>query len=136
MKERLFTESATVTSGEAIIYSLRLRIAVGCARPDRSTIFVYTLAFAPASTIIVDIMTPAQCRAARSLLGMTQSQLADTAVLGLSTVVDFEKERRRVSEEAVERIRLALENAGIEFLFGNGGGVGLRLRRLQPSKRK
>jgi DNA-binding LacI/PurR family transcriptional regulator len=44
---------------------------------------------------------------------MTQSQLAERAALGLSTVVDFEKERRQVSEEAVKRIRDALEEAGI-----------------------
>src|SRR5205807_2079261 len=52
-------------------------------------------------------MTPAQCRAARALLGITQSQLARAAKLGLSTVVDFEKERRLVSNEAVEAIALS-----------------------------
>jgi transcriptional regulator with XRE-family HTH domain len=67
-------------------------------------------------------MTPAQCRAARALLGMTQSQLARAANLGLSTVVDFEKERRLVSDEASSAIRLALQRAGIEFTDGNGGG--------------
>jgi transcriptional regulator with XRE-family HTH domain len=61
---------------------------------------------------------------------MTQSQLADAASLGLSTVVDFEKERRQLSEEAVERIRRALEEAGIEFLSENGWGEGLRVRRV------
>ena len=74
-------------------------------------------------------MTPSQCRAARALLDMTQSQLADAASLGLSTVVDFEKERRQVSEEAVERIRRALEECGIEFFSENGRGEGLLVRR-------
>jgi DNA-binding XRE family transcriptional regulator len=77
-------------------------------------------------------MTPAQCRAARALLDITQSQLAHAADLGLSTVVDFEKERRQVSEEAVKAIRIALERAGIEVMDENGGR-GLRLRR--PGKR-
>jgi transcriptional regulator with XRE-family HTH domain len=81
-------------------------------------------------------MTPAQCRAARALLDMTQSQLAKAAELGLSTVVDFEKGRRQVSEEAVQRIQVALKEAGIEFLPGNGGGEGLRLGRPRPIKRK
>ena len=66
-------------------------------------------------------MTPAQCRAARGLLEITQSQLARAADLGLSTVVDFEKERRLVSLGAVEAIRAALERAGIEFIDENGG---------------
>jgi transcriptional regulator with XRE-family HTH domain len=66
---------------------------------------------------------------------MTQSQLAERAALGLSTVVDFEKERRHVSEEAVKRIRDALEEAGIEFL-SDGEKVGLLVRRPRPRTRK
>ena len=88
------------------------------------------------STKIVDPMTPAQCRAARGLLEITQSQLAHAADLGLSTVVDFEKERRLVSLGAVEAIRAALERAGIEFIDENGGGEGLRLRKPRHPKRK
>ena len=76
-------------------------------------------------------MTPAQCRAARALLGITQSQLARAAKLGLSTVVDFEKERRLVSEEAVKAIQAALQRAGIEFMHENGVGEGLLLRKRQ-----
>jgi len=76
-------------------------------------------------------MTPAQCRAARALLGITQSQLARAAKLGLSTVVDFEKERRVVSEEAGKAIRTALERAGIEFMGDGGVGEGLFLRKRQ-----
>jgi transcriptional regulator with XRE-family HTH domain len=74
-------------------------------------------------------MTPAQCRAARALLGITQSQLARAAKLGLSTVVDFEKERRLVSNEAVRAMRSALQRAGIEFMDGDGSGEGLLLRK-------
>jgi transcriptional regulator with XRE-family HTH domain len=81
-------------------------------------------------------MTPAQCRAARALLNMTQLQLAEAAQLGLSTVVDFEKDRRQVSESAIQAIRLALEAAGIEFLPEDGGGEGLRLRKRRPIRRK
>ena len=81
-------------------------------------------------------MTPAQCRAARALLDMTQSKLADAAQLGLSTVVDFEKERRQVSESAVQAMQQALEAAGIEFFPENGGGEGLRFRRRRAQKRK
>jgi transcriptional regulator with XRE-family HTH domain len=83
------------------------------------------------STKIIDQMTPGQCRAARALLGITQSQLARAAKLGLSTVVDFEKERRLVSDEAVKAMQTALQRAGIEFIDGNGAGEGLLLRKLR-----
>ena len=88
------------------------------------------------STKIVDKMTPAQCRAARGLLEITQSQLAHAAKLGLSTVVDFEKERRQVSAEAVEAIQAALERAGVVFIDENGGGEGLRRRKPRLPRRK
>jgi DNA-binding XRE family transcriptional regulator len=81
-------------------------------------------------------MTPAQCRAARALLEMNQSQLARAAGLGLSTIVDFEKERRQISLEAFDAIRMALEKAGIEFIMENEGGEGLRLRKPRRLKRK
>jgi transcriptional regulator with XRE-family HTH domain len=77
------------------------------------------------STKNVDVSS-AQVRAARALLGMTQGQLANAAGLGLSTVVDFEKGRRQVSDETVEAIRKALERAGVEFVHENGGGEGVR----------
>ena len=86
------------------------------------------------STKIVGNMSPAQCRAGRALLEITQTQLAASAGLGLSTVVDFEKERRPVSSESVETIRRALLYAGVEFIDENGGGPGVRLRRRQRVK--
>ncbi|SHK23108.1 hypothetical protein SAMN05444000_1231 [Shimia gijangensis] len=60
---------------------------------------------------------------------MTQTELAKAASLGQSTVIDFEKERREVSENAKEAIRTALETAGVEFIAENGGGAGVRLRK-------
>ena len=86
------------------------------------------------STKIIDEISPAQCRAGRALLEITQTQLAASAGLGLSTVVDFEKERRQVSPESVESIRRALIRAGIEFIDENGGGPGVRLRKRQRTK--
>lgn len=74
-------------------------------------------------------MTPAQCRAARALIGMTQSELATSAGFGLSTIVDFEKERRIVSTTAQSKMMQALEAAGVQFIEENGGGAGVRLRK-------
>ncbi len=76
-------------------------------------------------------MTPSQCRAARALLDMTQPELAEAAQLGLSTIVDFEKSRRELSPDATEKIRAALESAGIVLLDAGAnrdGGPGVRLR--------
>lgn len=80
-------------------------------------------------------MTPAQCRAGRALLGITQGKLADAAGLGLSTVVDFERGRRRVSLDAVQAILMALESAGVELIDENGGGPGVRLQRSSRGSR-
>ena len=88
------------------------------------------------STKIVEITSPAQCRAGRALLEITQTQLAMSAGLGLSTVVDFEKERRQVAPESIEAIRRALSRAGVEFIDENGGGSGVRLRNRQGPKRR
>jgi predicted transcriptional regulator len=86
------------------------------------------------STKIVGEITPSQCRAGRALLEITQTQLAKSAGLGLSTVVDFEKRRRKVSVEAMQSISKTLSHAGIEFIDENGGGPGVRLRKGQRTK--
>ena len=88
------------------------------------------------STKNVEEVSPAQCRAGRALLEITQTQLAASAGLGLSTVVDFEKERRQVAPESVEAIRRALVRAGVEFIDENGGGPGVRLRKLHAAKKR
>lgn len=84
----------------------------------------------------VDCLTPAQSRAARALLEINQTELADAAKLGLSTVVDFERKRRQVSLLAIEAIRAALTNAGVEFIDENGGGPGVRLRKRTLKRSK
>jgi transcriptional regulator with XRE-family HTH domain len=78
-------------------------------------------------------MTPAQCRGARALLDLTQPELAKAAGLGLSTIVDFERERREVSQDSIVAIQTALERAGVAFIAENGGGAGVRLKRRTRS---
>lgn len=68
-------------------------------------------------------MTPAQSRAARELLGLTQEQLAEMADLSLSTVQDLEL-GLPAHDCLVATIQVALEAAGIDF----AGGDGVRLR--------
>ena len=49
--------------------------------------------------------------------------LAEMAGLGISTVADFELERRAVSPESSDRLQTALEAAGVEFTNGKRPGV-------------
>lgn len=73
-------------------------------------------------------ITPAMCRAARSLLDLTQQELADAAKVGLSTVKAFEVGRSIPITNNLLAIQTALEAAGVEFIPENGGGAGARLR--------
>ena len=59
----------------------------------------------------------------------SQTKLAETAGLGLSTVVDFERKRREVSADGIAALRTALEKAGVQFIAENGGGPGVRLKK-------
>ena len=71
-----------------------------------------------------------QLRAARGLLGWTQSELAVRAGLSLPTVKRLEgRFGPRVSDEARKKLQLAIEEAGVEFIDENGGGLGIRFRR-------
>jgi transcriptional regulator with XRE-family HTH domain len=85
-------------------------------------------------------ITGAQIRAARAFLRWTIADLAIAADVGLSTIQEIEKidgEPRVVStlqwrsdarDEALTKIRSALEKAGITFLPESAQGVGLRGR--------
>jgi transcriptional regulator with XRE-family HTH domain len=71
-----------------------------------------------------------QLRAARGLLGWSQSELAARAGLSLPTVKRLEAGfGPRVSDEARGKLRRAIEAAGIEFIEENGGGSGVRFRK-------
>jgi transcriptional regulator with XRE-family HTH domain len=76
-----------------------------------------------------------QLRAARALLGWSQTQLAERAGLSLPTVKRVETESGpRVSDAARYALQQALESGGIEFIDENGGGPGVRLRKRQRAK--
>ena len=82
-------------------------------------------------------MTIEQLRAARGLLGWSQSQLAARAGLSLPTFKRLEASLGpRVSDDARFKLRRALEIAGVEFIDENGGGPGVRLNKGKTAKRK
>ena len=74
------------------------------------------------------MVSAAQCRGARGMLGWNQGQLADAAKVSRPTLVNFERGVRTPYKNNLIAIRIALEAAGIEFIEENGGGPGVRLR--------
>jgi transcriptional regulator with XRE-family HTH domain len=71
-----------------------------------------------------NVISPAQCRAARALLMWTMPKLAAAAQVSVSTINNFETQRRQPIPASIAAIQRALEAAGVEFLPSNG----LRLR--------
>jgi transcriptional regulator with XRE-family HTH domain len=83
------------------------------------------------------VVTVEQIRAARGLLGWSQSELARHAGLSLPTVKRLESGTgARVSSDARARIRRALESGGAEFIRENGGGPGVRFRKRRRARDK
>ncbi|MDO9299464.1 helix-turn-helix transcriptional regulator [Bradyrhizobium sp.] len=74
-------------------------------------------------------MKPSQCRAARALIEYSQTELAEKAKVGESTVRNFEAGRSIPVTNNLNAIKRALEAAGVEFIDENGGGAGVRLRK-------
>lgn len=75
-------------------------------------------------------ITPEQCRAGRALLNWSQKELADNAHLGLSTVRNYEVGRSIPTHNNLLGMQVAMEQAGVEFIPENGGGAGVRLKKL------
>ena len=72
----------------------------------------------------------AQLRAARGLLGWSQSQLAEASSVGLSTIRRMEGSDGplRGTAENVWNVQQALEEAGMIFIDADEEGPGVRLR--------
>ena len=72
-----------------------------------------------------------QIKAARALLAWSQADLAQRSGVSEPTVARLEAVDGELGgrEQTVAKIRIALENAGIEFIDENGGGPGVRLRK-------
>src|SRR5271156_380117 len=78
-------------------------------------------------------MTPTQCRMARAALGWSTTHLARAANIGPATINRFETgQDARIS--TVERLRSALEAAGVVFIAERGGGAAVRLRGANQTK--
>lgn len=83
-----------------------------------------------------NLITTAQVKAARALLGWSQADLARRSGVSEPTIARLEALKGELGgrEGTAARIRTALELAGIEFIDENGGGAGVRLRKRQQKK--
>ena len=81
-----------------------------------------------------DMMSAAQLRAVRALLGIDQRQLADLAGLSVPTIQRMEASDGvvRGNVDSLMKLVSALDNAGIELIspgvLSSTGGRGVRLR--------
>jgi transcriptional regulator with XRE-family HTH domain len=82
------------------------------------------------------VVTTRQIKAARALLGWSQGVLAERSGVSEPTVARLEaaEGKLRGREGTSEKLRSAIEAAGVEFIEENGGGLGVRLRKRSRSK--
>lgn len=64
--------------------------------------------------------TPGQIRAARSLLGLSQGDLASIAGVSRRTVVKLENDPAGLEVETVESVLSALRKGGVTFVSADG----------------
>lgn len=83
---------------------------------------------AKVETAAEPVISPDQCRAARTALDLSQGDLAQAAGLGRSTVADYERRARIPNPDNLTALRDALEAAGVAFIDPDGGGPGVRLQ--------
>jgi transcriptional regulator with XRE-family HTH domain len=78
---------------------------------------------------------PVQIRAARVLIGMSQSELAERASISVATVKRIEAAREELSGtiSTIASIQRALEQEGVIFIDQDQrSGPGVRLRKRLP----
>lgn len=78
-----------------------------------------------------------QIKAARSLLGWSQEELAVTAGVSIPTIKRLEASEGLLGgrEATINKITTALEKAGIAFIDENGGGPGVRLAKRHRARK-
>ena len=82
------------------------------------------------------MITARQSRAARALLGWTQQELADKALVSLTALKRLESEKDlRVYESTEDQVRRVFEDAGITFLrLDQGEGVLIDVTKVKMAK--
>ncbi|HHV69687.1 MAG TPA: helix-turn-helix transcriptional regulator [Ochrobactrum intermedium] len=79
----------------------------------------------------MSVISPAQCRAARALLGWSQDELAKLSKVSKATLANFELDKRTPYERTLVDLQKAFEAAGVVFMADGemvSGGAGVRLK--------
>jgi predicted transcriptional regulator len=74
---------------------------------------------------------PEQLRAARALLDWSREKLRDESGVTARTLARIEAGEVVPHSSTMNKIRTALEAAGVRFIPSNDDGAGVRLRRTQ-----
>ena len=88
------------------------------------------MATIPRLVIVADMITPRQIRAARALLGWSQQELADRAIISLNALTRLERGQVDSRLSTLTAVETALMKGGIEFIAAAEKGEGVRLSRL------
>lgn len=75
------------------------------------------------------MITGSQARMARAALKLGVRDVAKVAKVSPATVTRVEADQS-ANASTLAAIRAALEAAGVEFIAENGGGAGVRLRKV------
>ncbi|MDW9911902.1 helix-turn-helix domain-containing protein [Sinorhizobium meliloti] len=73
-------------------------------------------------------MNGIQCKLARVALGWGVLELAKAANVSTQTITRLER-GDQLRSSTLERVQRVLEDAGIQFIPENGGGVGVRFKK-------
>ncbi len=84
------------------------------------------------------MVSGAQIRAARALLGLSAMQLSERAGVGWATLQRFESVDGVPASKAgtLERVEKTLENAGVVFIGDPVNSPGVQLRRAKAKQSK
>jgi transcriptional regulator with XRE-family HTH domain len=75
-------------------------------------------------------MNPVQIRMARAAVGWGVRELAEKAGVTANTITRIEN-GADAKQSTMGAIRLAFEEAGVQFISEDGGGVGVRLKKAR-----
>jgi predicted transcriptional regulator len=79
---------------------------------------------------MVPMLTPQQCRAARGWLGWSQTELALQSQVSISTIRDFEANKRKPIYNNLQSVAEALMRCGVTFLSCNNKPCGILVAEL------
>lgn len=72
------------------------------------------------------MMTPSQCRMARAAVRLSRPELAKLASVSVTTVADFEADRRTPYDRTLRDLKAVFEALGVKFLIPDELGQGIR----------